>query len=189
MSILQHLTGQKYIAMIGDSKSATPINNWQYPLITLLEGHTHLNWGVGFNHATAGWTVSNAQSGLSAALAGASMTPDYLFVNIGINDTSGTPTSQATFEAAYASILDQLHAKWPSASVYAAHIWRSGGSFTTPVANMNSYIDNVQATRAWALDGIDERDWLSSWVDGGGIHPTIAGYFEMARQWRAVIGF
>lgn len=186
MSIIRYLTGAKTFWYGGDSKSATPSACWQYPLITLLEGHTLQNWTYS-GLATVGWTVVQLESGLAAHLAGISSTPDYCFVDIGVNDISAA-TLQAAFETAYASILDQLHTKWSSVPIYGNHIYRSG-AFTTQINNINSWIDTVLATRAWATLAFNESDWLTGGNTTDGLHPNVTGYFEMARRYRTAIGF
>lgn len=184
MTIIRHLNGTNWFWYGGDSKSAVAAACWQYPFITLQEGSTRQNWNaVGL--ATAGWTVVNLESNLAAHLAAVSTSPTYLFIDIGVNDISAA-TSQANFETAYASILDQLHTKWPTLSVLVAKIWRSG-AFAAEIANINSWIDNVLATRsAWASVAFDEGDWLPA-VVADALHPSVAGYFEMASQWNSVL--
>ena len=186
--ILKNVIGTKYIAAVGDSKCASPSSNWQFPLITLLEGHTSNKWLVGFTHATAGWTVANAQSGLATALTtvGSNIVPTYVFVDLGVNDSVSMP-SQSTFESNYGSILDQLHTKWPNAFIYVAKVWR--GSQVANCSTLNGWIDNILSTRSWVTLGMNETTWLDSWDGGDNVHPSVSGYWEMARQWRAGIGF
>lgn len=183
MSRIRHLSGQKYIAIVGDSKSVA--NTYDYPLLNYLEGRTGNNWGVCLQHALAGRTADSAQSGLAAALAAVTVIPDYCFVNLGTNDSTSMPT-QAAFEADYADILDQLQTKWVNAGIFVAKVWRA--SQVVNCGTLNGYIDNVLATRAWAEVAFDETNWLDAWsLDN--VHPDarIGGYSEMARQWFAAM--
>lgn len=192
MSRIAHLKGQKYFGVIGDSKSVA--NLYDLPLINYLEGRTEQNWAVGFRHATAGWTVANALSGLAAALALAISPLEYILVNIGTNDAKAGLPAENTFKTNYASILDQLHTHSPNAPVLVVQVWRGddAGAYEANCVTLNGWIDDVIADgrSEWASVAFDETDWLDAWsLDK--VHPDtrVGGYSEMARQWFAALSF
>lgn len=189
-SRIRHLSGQQYIACVGDSKTVD-VAAYPYQLISYLEGRTAQNWNIAFHHAVGGWTVENALSGLSAALALTTHVPKYIFVNLGTNEANDNPLpSEGTWKTNYASLLDQLHAKWPSAHIYLAHVWRD--NFEANCSTLNSWIDAVIADGRsdWTTVAFDEADWLPDWtLDGTHPDARVGGYSEMARQFFAALTF
>lgn len=192
MSKIQHLSGQKYIACIGDSKTAG-LTGYIYQLLTYLEGRTGNNWNLALHHAVGGWTVANALSGLPAALDTAIYVPTYVFIDLGVNEANDNPLpNEASWKANYASLLDQLHTKWPEARIYVAKIWRGddSGIYIANCATINAWIEDVisDGRSGWVSVAHNEADWLDTWsLDK--VHPDarIGGYAEMARQWFAAL--
>jgi lysophospholipase L1-like esterase len=127
---------------------------------------------------------------LAATLAAYIGTPTHVLVNLGVNDTG---TNEATFKTNFANILDQFHAKWPSALVGVAHVWKR--NYDMACANMNTWIDTVLSTRlAWTFQGPDETVWLKGSDDGAtmtfdGIHYSAEGHTENFIQWKAAMGY
>jgi hypothetical protein len=189
MITLTHLSGTRYFAAIGDSKTG----GYFAPLINYLSGATGVRWEVALNHSTAGWTVANAQAGLAAALAGVSVNVEYVFVGLGTNDANDDPLpNEATWKAQYGDILDQCHAKWTTAQILVCKIWRgdNGGAYLTNCETLNSRIDDVLSTRGWASVAHNEFDWLPSWT-ADNVHPStpMNAAAEQARQWYEAIAF
>jgi lysophospholipase L1-like esterase len=128
-----------------------------------------------------GGGVGAIAAAMPAWLAGAPVTVDYAVVDAGVNDilTFNAPT----FETSYASILDQLHTKWPSAGVRVIYPWFLGHD--AGAATMKTSIDNVLSTRAWALPGADE--FVIQHMGPDGIHPSDDGYTLEAVAIRATL--
>lgn len=182
MSRVRHLRGQRLYFAVGDSKSVAN-STYHRALVTYLEGQTAQNW-QGIVHATAGWTAATAVPSLPDALTtGANV--HFALVNLGANDVQVVQT-EATWKTNYASILDQIHARWPDIPVYVAQVYRSTEIPTSET--INQWISDVIADgrSGWASIAFNEFDWLPEWSTDG-VHPSgvMGGYSEMARQWYA----
>lgn len=189
-SLVKHLQGRGYIGCIGDSKTAG-INSWPYSLCSYLEGRSRKLWGVALHHAVGGWTVADALSGLSTALDATTNVPSYVMIDLGTNEANDSPfPTESVWKADYANLLDQIHAKWPNASILVAKVWRIG--YDSQCDTLNGWIDAViaEGRSSWVSVAFDEGDWLPSWtLDGTHPDSRIGGYGEMARQWfSAIIG-
>jgi lysophospholipase L1-like esterase len=181
------------IGAVGDSKSVPPA--YEPALAPLVNSGAHVDQTTfPYVHAFAGYHVANLNGTLAAYLAGiSSTTPLFWLVNAGVNDlTDGT--SQASFEADFAGILDKLHSKHASAVVLVAIPWRRG--YNSQADTTAGWISNVLSTRsAWASVGLDERVTLKAGDDGAtytasdGIHPNAAGYIATAQAWAAAMGY
>lgn len=118
--------------------------------------------------------------------------PEWAFVNIGVNDMGGS-TSQASYEADLAYVLDALHTAWPSCKVGVSYLWVRGQPIW--VTAFATWIDNVLATRAaWASISDDERVWMEGGDDGAtmttdGVHYSAAGNTEKVAQLRTAMGY
>lgn len=143
--------------------------------------------------ATSGWKASDLAAAAPAWAASASVHPEVVLVNIGVNDQA-QDTTQAVFEAGLASALDTVHAAFPSAVCYVAYPWSIGQGDAKANA-MAGWIDTVLAARGpWALPGHDERVWLKGADNGAtmttdGVHYSVAGNAECAAQWQTVLGY
>lgn len=110
-------------------------------------------------------------------------------LNIGANDASA---AEAAWKANVNSVLDAIHAKFPTALVYITKPWRRDA-----VAAMNTlagWIDTVVAGRAFARAGDDERTWMEGGDNGAtnttdGIHYSVAGQTAAAAQKQAILGY
>lgn len=149
--------------------------------------------GYGFL-AVNGSTVASMKARVDADLAAtaAAPSPTHILVNLGVNDVAGGLPAAAGWNADLAYILDAFHTKWPSVKVYVVKPWyRTCAADCDTVA---SRIDTVLSTRgAWAFVGHDERVWMKGADDGAtmthdGVHVTMAGAAECARQWRTILG-
>ena len=126
------------LTFMGDSKTAA--NLFQPTLLRNLEAVTDYRPITSAQLATGGWKVADLDSAATAWLASATNTPDWVLINIGVNDLTGA-TSQASFEASLASVLDKVHAKWASAKVRVALIWKRNGDAASDL--IDTWITNV----------------------------------------------
>jgi hypothetical protein len=116
--------------------------------------------------------------------------PYRILINLGINDCPSMPT-EAAYKANYASILDALHAAFPTAKIICMIVW--GRGYATECNTLANWQADVISTRStWAKLGPDERIFLENSDDGAtytadGIHPTAAGYTLTAEQWKDAI--
>jgi lysophospholipase L1-like esterase len=139
-----------------------------------------------------GATAAVINTNIVADLTTRNHVPTYILVNVGANDASAG-TAQATFEAAYGSFLDVLHAKWPTVPIYCMRVWVRNFAAACNAID-DTWIPNVLSTRsAWAFLGPDERIFLENGDNGvtytaDGIHPNRAGYILTAAQWKTVLG-
>jgi lysophospholipase L1-like esterase len=177
---------------MGDSKTAD--NGFQATLLHNLESTTN-NRPIAqapAQLATGGWKVADLDSAATAWLAAATDTPDFVLVNIGVNDLG--ITSQASFEASLGSLLDKINAKWASAKIKVMLPWKRGADSTADAMG-NTWIPNVLAGRSsWAAIGGDERIFLKGSNDGNsytsdGVHPNTSGYALTANVWQQAILF
>lgn len=146
------------LTFLGDSKTTSV--NWTNKLISGLRSIS--NWSsvseLPTRLATSGWRVADLDSGLTSYLAAAVDVPHLVLINIGVNDSNGG-TSQASFEASLASVLDKVHTKWSDAVIFVAKVWRgdSGAAEAQCEVINDTWMPNVLASRAWAQFGLDER--------------------------------
>lgn len=147
--------------------------------------------------AQNGWTAALWTGGsfktIDSELAAATETPDYILVNLGVNDTGANADQldSSQWQSDYAYILDAFHAKWPDALVYCARVWSRFDNGQRTLLN-DTWIPAVLLSRSWAFLGIDERDFLENGDNGttytmDGIHPNDAGYRLIWQKWLDVI--
>jgi lysophospholipase L1-like esterase len=135
------------------------------------------NWGVG--SSTVASHRATVDASIAAYAAALLPPPQYVLLNLGINDVAGGLPAEATWNANLAYILDAYHAAWPLASVYVAKPW--GRTWDTGCDTVATRIDTVLSTRGtWAYVGDDERAWLKAADNGAtmtsdGIHYSAAG--------------
>ena len=173
-------------AIMGDSKSISS-NAWPGMLTSQPPG------SINDNAAVSGATVASALADITARLAILTHSPTAVLMNWGVNDiTSGLPV-EATWEANYLSIIDQVHAKWPLAQIYLTRPWKAG--FDASAATLHTWIDVIVAARAAFVHvGDDEAIWLKGSDNGAsetldGIH--YAPYSEQLKsnQMAVVLGW
>lgn len=142
-------------------------------------------WRVGDLDTQAnGWIASNTQE-VPAFL------NKFILINVGVNDIG--VTSQASFEASLGSLLDKIHAAWPTTRILVARVWKRG--FDSQCDTMdNTWIPNVLATRgSFAAVGIDERVTIKGGDNGAtnttdGVHYSAAGNTAVALAWQSSMG-
>lgn len=141
-----------------------------------------------------GLTLAQLRTFIDADLAAMADSPSvrFILVNATVNGMGyGLIGPQWQTDLAY--IVDALHTKYPSATVYIAKPWaRDKGTEPDTLAG---YIDDIIASRAaWAAAGPDERVWLENGDNGttytaDGVHYTAAGNAAAAAQWKAALGY
>lgn len=178
------------IATIGDSKTTMPTSagRWQ-PVFLAAVG---AGWNESYRLGRGGAGVVNMPEFIAADAAREPTNPDYILVNIGVNDLGGVLT-ETQWRLQFAAILDNLHTKWPDALVYCAKPWKRGQDATS--LTMADWIDAELATRsAWAFVGLNEYVIIRAADDGAayttdGIHySNPAGNAAAAAGWIAAMG-
>lgn len=124
----------------------------------------------------------------------ATLNPTIVWLAIGTNDYGGAFWTAANFGAAYADLLDKLHAVLPSATLYAqTPIHRSS-------EGANAVGDTCGAYRTAIADAVATRGPWSVLIDGtgvtfpqtgdlsDGVHPTTAGHAIYAAAVKTVLG-
>lgn len=143
------------------------------------------------NYGVNGQTVATAAASISSTLASITTEPTGVLLNWGANDMGAALPSQATWETNLTTIVDAVNAKWPSVKVYIMRPWRRGEDADSDT--LAGWIANVQAARpSFVVIGPDERVWLKGADDGvtmttDGVHYSVAGNVEAAKQWRAAM--
>lgn len=177
---------------LGDSK--TSWNQWQAPLLALLHQRSGERWTV-YNAGVAGTAVIDANAAIATTLAALPDTNDphvEVLVNYGSNDVKNMP-AQATWEAAYLSMLDAIHAKWPQAQIRLSISWRD--TYEAQSDTLAGWVANVIAARpAFVSLADDERVWMENGDDGAtytldGAHYNAAGATLKAQLALAAMGY
>lgn len=197
--------------LLGDSKTSAPLGTWQAPLAADLTAASGFLWSY-VNRAVAGASleylngVQRAPESLAWLLdpvPSAYAVPAVL-INYGVNDLvypkglGGGPSGianldEATWKANLGAMLDAIHAKWPTATVYVTRPWMRG--YDADCDTLAGWIATVLSTRGpWAVAGDDERVWLRGADNGAtmtsdGLHYSAAGNTEKAAQMKAVLGY
>ncbi len=176
---------------MGDSKVNVTTTNTAVADLETAGRRPWLSWTSG----VAGETVAVAAANISTILAGF---PDgslctqgiQVITELGINDVDPLP-DQATWIANFETILDAVHAKWPSAKMYLMRLWKRN-----ELANCNTldgWIETVVAARsAFTFDGPDERVWLENGDNGvtytsDGGHYNTAGSIQAGHVWASLL--
>jgi lysophospholipase L1-like esterase len=195
---------EKTFWTLGDSKThgqgddtspyAAGQNGYQYRLATALSGATGSRW---YEHPRRNGRASygvNAAGGSMVGAIDADLSirypnPDFILVNLGVNDGTTMNGDAAQWVTDYQYILDTLHVWAPNARIGVARPASNSGDWS---AMDDTRIPEVIAGRSWAFLGPDERtvlgaNWATLTVDG--IHPSPAGYDAMAAAWKTAMGY
>lgn len=173
------------LTFMGDSKTAG------FPFQSELLASINANYSP-HQLATSNWTTANLNSAATAWLAAATDTPDFVLINIGINDAA-VGTSQAVFESEMGALLDKIHARWASTQILLMLVWGRGYEVGCDVID-DTWIPSVLSTRgSFASVGPDERVFLKGSDNGftntnDGVHANAAGNHETALAWKAALG-
>lgn len=158
-------------------------------------GNTAL-WQDPARLAAGGWTLQDVKDNIDATLAAARTVPapDYVLINIGVNDVTGGTPDATTWKGNLAYVLDALKTKWASVQVGIEKVWRQGAGYQAALDTLDdTYVPDVLASRPWAFQGPDERIFLKNGDDGAtyttdGVHPNAAGYQLEAQEWATLLG-
>ncbi|MBK8113300.1 MAG: hypothetical protein IPK44_01625 [Candidatus Accumulibacter sp.] len=176
------------VMVCGDSKS-TAAYQWPRKAMDLLASDTRPWEPRPAAYATSGWKASDLLAALQAGLGAEWATAHRAWVNIGANDLSAG-TSEATYKANLAGIINALRAKYPTITIAVARPWIK--TKNTESAAMKAWIGAVVATYASGVQlGPDETVWLENGDDGvtytlDGIHYNSTGVTAAAAQWAAL---
>jgi lysophospholipase L1-like esterase len=164
-----------------------------------LAASTGLDLGVeaAVGATTAAYWATHIQAAIAADQTAC---PQFVLVNLGVNDVGivglDLALTEAQFKADYATILDAIHAHWPSAMVGCASVWKRGAIYQDALDSVNTWIAAVRADgrSAWTFAGPDEQVWLEGGDNGvtmttDGVHYSTAGQTENAVQWKAAMGY
>lgn len=185
-------SSQVNVFVYGDSKVSTsdpsPWNVGYIAYLASLANCTEMpakisHGGYGVQSASCFTNVINAD------LAAAVGTPNFVCLNIGVNDI----TTNAAFYANYAYMLDKIHAKWPNAHIGCMRPWSTQAAMSVWNGMADAIGVVVAARSPWAVLGPDERVFLENGDNGAtytvdGIHPNHAGHVLTATQWKSVFG-
>lgn len=181
----------------GDDTSPYPAgqNGFQYRLAALLTSSTGQSW---FEHprrdGRSSYGVNKAGSlsmkdVIDADLAIRYPDPDFILVNLGVNDGTTMNGDAAQWVTDYQYILDTLHVWSPNARIGVARPASNGGDWS---AMDDTRIPEVITGRSWAFLGPDERtvlgaNWATLTTDG--LHPSPTGYDAVAAAWKTAMGY
>ena len=122
----------------------------------------------------------------------AALSPSKIWLAIGTNDYGLNKWSAASFGAAYADLLDKLHAAIPSATIYCqTPILRSSevanGSGST-LGDYRTQIATAQSTRSSYTVLVDGTAFMTTASLDDGLHPGDAGHTLYANGVRTALG-
>lgn len=188
---------------IGDSKSAHS-NKWQWYLAQLAWAQNRELVSFGTTAlGVGGSTLENHWKAIVGGVADGSVSaneldlmpfaPESVLFNLGANDFSSWATDgfAEQWETRLGAVLDAIHAKWPSATIYVATPWVQSAA-ASAVAGMAAAVGRQVAARSYCRNGHNERSWLAAGDDGDtmttdGTHYSEAGARELAAIWSAIL--
>lgn len=178
------------IAVGGNATGSTQYNAWAMkvraayaPDSVALEA-----WGSRSLHEDC----SSAPLQAAFVVAMAAYAPERIWLAIGTNDYGLNKWSAAAFGAAYAALLDGLHAALPSATIYCqSPILRStetaNGSGST-MGNYRTQISTAASARSGYCTFVDGTAFMTTGSLADGVHPTSAGHALYATAVQTVLG-
>jgi lysophospholipase L1-like esterase len=183
-----------YLIGFGDSKTN---DSWMLTTTNVINitreaiYNTNIEWQR-FVWGEAGRTTAQWAAAIDAKLATYTGTkaPDYILYNMGSNDLPSLP-AEATWKADTQYILDAMHTKWSTTTIYMAKINRTDSDYSAQLTSLNSWIDDLVTLNDFVSAGHNETTWMSAGqgTTTDGIHPNTAGYAELVAQWKTVLGY
>lgn len=192
-------SGLRNLLAIGDSKTdgsgdTAGITPRGYPpiLCRLLHDASGLHYsenppriGVG------GLDNSELEARTAADIAGMTVAPDEILINMGANDL-GAGLNIAAWKASYINVITAYHTAFPNANIRLVKVWsRDTGTQAAGMVLQHAAIDEMYASYTWLKPGINEI-----FLEGGdngvtytadGVHPNHAGYELTAAAWKSLI--
>lgn len=148
------------------------------------------------SYGIAGNTALEMLAYMQANFANVTATCHKVIINLGVNDitdtTNGQSFSETTYKNSLRGIIDLVRAKWPSAQVYIARVWRR--DYDAECDLIAGWIADVVAEYpSGVYVGMDERVWLENGDDGttytsDGIHYTAGAQSVAAAAWVTAMG-
>jgi lysophospholipase L1-like esterase len=122
----------------------------------------------------------------------AAYNPQRIWLSIGTNDYGLNKWSASAFGAAYAALLDDLHAALPSVVIYAqTPIVRTAEAANGSGSTLGDYRAQISAavsTRTGYTTLVDGTAFMTTGSLSDGIHPNTAGHALYANAVKAVLG-
>lgn len=119
-----------------------------------------------------------------------------VWLAIGTNDYGGPgggAWSAASFQAAYADLLDKIHAMDAGAVVYAqspiVRTVETANSFGSTMADYRAAVSTSCSGRAWATYVDGTTLMTSGGLSGDGVHPTTAGHATIKASVKTILGY
>jgi lysophospholipase L1-like esterase len=118
--------------------------------------------------------------------------PSIIWLAIGYNDYADSTWTAANFGAAYADVLDKLHAALPSAVIYAQTMIDASSDGINGVgstlADYRTAIATEQSTRSAWCNLVDGTAIMSTAELVDGVHPNAAGHALYLAYVKTVLG-
>jgi lysophospholipase L1-like esterase len=122
----------------------------------------------------------------------ADFNPSVIWLAIGTNDYGLNKWAAAAFGAAYAAILDKLHAAMPSAVIYAqTPLLRADEAANASGSTLGDYrtqIATAVSTRTSFATLVDGTAIMTTASLSDGVHPTTAGHLLYANYVKPILG-
>jgi lysophospholipase L1-like esterase len=138
---------------------------------------------------------ATARAGFVSKLGSVYPGADIIWLAIGTNDYGLNKWSAANFGYAYAALLDALHVRFPTATIYTQtpiqRTVETANTFGDTLPNYRTQITTAQAARAaWCTLVVGTgATWPQAPGDlDDGVHPTDAGHLKYANSVKTVLG-
>lgn len=119
--------------------------------------------------------------------------PDKIWLAIGTNDYGLEPWSAASFGAAYAALLDDLHVALPSALIYAQtpilRAVETANGWGSSLGDYRTQIAAAQSTRSSYCTLVDGSAFMTLASIPDGVHPNDAGHALYAAAVKTALGW
>ncbi len=173
---------QKSFWAIGDSK--TYENVWVQNLVD--SGYVKVNHSMAYT----GWQTGSIKDRIDDSLAALDGTPDYILMDLGINDARND-LPQTETRANFDYVLDAIHTALPSTIIFMARVWDR--DHTSQRMLVNATIDSIVSERnSYVKYGHDETIWFEGGdngetMSGDGLHYNAASEIEVTNQWVTIL--